>query len=83
MNNIIKALNFNFQYWSKLLVLIVLSIINTQLVTAQQTKLTGATYQVRAKAMVKLWSSVSPKGGDMKYTAPYYWTKIFCKCGSG
>ena len=66
MNNIIKALNFNFQYWSKLLVLIVLSIINTQLVTAQQTKLTGATYQVRAKAMVKLWSSVSPKGGDMK-----------------
>ena len=83
MNNIIKALNFNFQYWSKLLVIVVLSITNTQLVTAQQTKLTGATYQERAKAMVKLWSSVSPKGGDMKYTAPYYWTKIFCKCGSG
>ena len=81
MNIKIKSLSFNFQYWSTLLVLIVLSITNTQLVTAQQTKLTGVTYQERAKSMVKLWSSVSPKGGDMKYTAPYYWAKIYANVG--
>ena len=83
MNKLNVFSNFSRQYWLKIVSLIILSIAIVQHGNAQQTKLTGATYQVRAKAMVKLWSSVSPKGGDMKYTAPYYWTKIFCKCGSG
>lgn len=42
-----------------------------------QTALKGNDYLERSKAMIDLWTETHPFGGDLKYTGPYYWAKIY------